>query len=126
VDPVLTVQCVHESDVAWHCPGANRRGIGIELCGRSDQSPEQWADPMSEGELRQASVLAARICQRWGIPIVRLTPEAIQRGEHGIAGHMDFTVAFKTPGGHHDPGPDFPWQHFMDLVREAADYLAPA
>jgi N-acetyl-anhydromuramyl-L-alanine amidase AmpD len=125
VGPDCSVQCVRETDVAWHCKGANRRGIGIELCGRADQTPAQWADPYSESELAQAAVLAASMCTRWGIPAVRLSPDDIVRGQRGIAGHMDFTVAFKTPGGHHDPGPDFPWHHYLDLVRAAIDDQDP-
>jgi N-acetyl-anhydromuramyl-L-alanine amidase AmpD len=112
---------VLETDVAYHCPKANRRGIGIELCGRADQTPAQWADDGSESELVQASVIVAVACQRWGIPAVRLSPDDIVHGQRGIAGHMDFTAAFSTPGGHMDPGVSFPWGHFMNLVRSAID-----
>jgi len=121
IDPSEVVQCVRETDVAWHCPGANRRGIGIEHCGLSDQTPEQWADADSEAELQQSAVLAATLCHRWGIPAVRLSPRDIVHGQRGFAGHVDFTEAFKTPGGHRDPGPHFPWAHYMDLVRAAID-----
>jgi N-acetyl-anhydromuramyl-L-alanine amidase AmpD len=125
VDPSQVIQCVHETDIAWHCPGANRRGIGIEHCGVSEQTPAQWSDEGSEAELRQSAVLVADICHRWGIPPVRLSPSDIVKGQRGIAGHMDFTAAFKTPGGHRDPGPDFPWQHYIELVRLAMDSQTP-
>lgn len=121
VDPELVVQCVRETDVAWHCKGANRRGIGIEHCGRADQTPEQWADAGSESELRQSAVLVANICLRWGIPPVRLAPGDIRKGGRGIAGHADFVAAFATPGGHWDPGPSFPWEHYLDLISRAID-----
>jgi hypothetical protein len=39
---------------------------------------------------------------------------------------MDFTEAFKTPGGHMDPGASFPWQHYIELVVAAIDTLTPA
>jgi N-acetyl-anhydromuramyl-L-alanine amidase AmpD len=125
IDPSQVIQCVRETDVAWHCPGANRRGIGIEHCGVSEQTPEQWGDEGSEAELRQSAVLVAALCHRWGIPAVRLSPEDIIRGQRGIAGHVDFTESFKTPGGHRDPGPNFPWQHYLDLVRAAIDDVDP-
>ena len=124
IDPIQVIQCVRETDVAWHCPGANRRGIGIEHCGLSEQTPAQWADEGSEAELQQSAVLAAAMCARWGIPAVRLSPDDILHGQRGIAGHMDFTAAFQTPNGHHDPGPDFPWQHYLDLVHAAIDAAA--
>ena len=121
IDPGEVIQCVQETDVAWHCPGANRRGIGIEHCGLSEQTPEQWADEDSEAELRQSAVLAASMCQRWGIPPIKLSVDDIRQGMRGIAGHVDFTEAFQTPGGHRDPGPDFPWQHYIELVESAID-----
>jgi N-acetyl-anhydromuramyl-L-alanine amidase AmpD len=119
IDPIDVIQCVHDSDVAWHCPGANRRGIGIEHCGTSEQTPEQWADEGSEAELGQSAVLVAALCQKFGIPAVKLSPGDIAAGKRGIAGHADFTEAFSTPGGHTDPGPSFPWQHYLELVIAA-------
>jgi N-acetyl-anhydromuramyl-L-alanine amidase AmpD len=121
IDPAEVIQCVRDTDVAWHCPGANRRGIGIEHCGLSEQTPAQWADADSEAELEQSAVLVAALCAKWGLPAVRLSPGDIVRGQRGIAGHMDFTAAFRTPGGHHDPGVSFPWQHYLDLIHAAID-----
>lgn len=121
IDPTQVIQCVRDTDVAWHCPGANRRGIGIEHCGLSEQTPEQWADEGSEAELRQSAVLVAALCKQWGIPPLKLAPDDIRKGTRGIAGHADFTDAFQTPGGHRDPGPNFPWGHYLDLVRLAMD-----
>jgi hypothetical protein len=37
----------------------------------------------------------------------------------GIVGHVDCTIAYPEDGGDHtDPGPSFPWDVFLDLVRE--------
>jgi N-acetyl-anhydromuramyl-L-alanine amidase AmpD len=116
VDPTMAVQCVREEDVAWHCKGANKFGLGIEHCGRIEQTPGQWADEGSESELRQSAVIAAAMCVRWSIPAVRLFPIDIVQGRRGIAGHIDFVEAFKTIGGHRDPGPNFPWDHYIQLV----------
>jgi N-acetyl-anhydromuramyl-L-alanine amidase AmpD len=125
IDPSQVIQCVRETDVAWHCPGANRRGIGIEHCGMSEQTPEQWADDASESELQQSAVLVGALCQKWGIPAVRLSPSDISHGQRGIAGHVDFTDAFKTQGGHRDPGRSFPWDRYILLVRKAIDTQTP-
>lgn len=121
IDPTEVIQCVHDDDIAWHCPGANRRGIGIEHCGLSEQTPEQWADENSQAELRQSAVLVAALCQRYGIPPIKLSPADIAAGTRGIAGHVDFTEAFQTPGGHRDPGPNFPWERYIGMVRLAMD-----
>ena len=126
IDPTTVVQCVRETDVAWHCPGANRRGLGIEHCGLSEQTPEQWADEGSEAELQQSAILAASMCQKWGIPPVKLSVDDIQKGMRGIAGHVDFTNAFPQLGGtHQDPGPNFPWDHYIELVAAAIDAVTP-
>ena len=123
IDPSEVIQCVKESDVAWHCPGANRRGIGIEHCGRSDQTPEQWDDLTSVAELKASANLVALICHHWHIPPVRIDAKAINGFVRGIAGHADFTEAFHTKGGHTDPGPNFPWDNYMNLVRQEYDAI---
>ena len=38
VDADSIVQCVRDQDVAWHAPGANHDGIGIEHAGRAKQT----------------------------------------------------------------------------------------
>ena len=118
VDPINVIQCVRDADVAWHCPGANRLGIGIEHAGYSEgPSATDWlTDSHAQGMLPLAAQIAAQICHKWSIPIVRLTPAQIQAGEHGIIGHADATIAFATPGGHTDPGPTWPWDQYLRAV----------
>lgn len=122
VDPSQVIQTVHEQDVAWHCKShdglVNQYGIGIELCGLSEQTAEQWADEASEAEIRLAATLVVGICEHWNIPIVKLSVAEIIKRKRGIAGHRDFTQAFAVAGGHMDPGPNFPWDHFIDLIRK--------
>jgi hypothetical protein len=112
-------QSVREKDTAYHGKQANARGIGIELCQRANQTIAQWDDEYSRSVLTTAAELCARIAQRWSIPIRKLTPTQILAEESGFAGHVDFTRAHKVRGGHVDPGPNFPWQHFLGLVQAA-------
>jgi N-acetyl-anhydromuramyl-L-alanine amidase AmpD len=122
VDAGEAIQCVRETDVAWHCPGGNRRGIGIELCGRAGQTAAQWADADSEATLRLAAVVAATSAARWDIPIIRVQPAQLIHGVRGFAGHVDFTEAYPIVADkrntHWDPGPGFPWDHFLELVAQ--------
>lgn len=118
VDSNSITQSVRERDVAWHAKQANRVGIGIELCARAAWTAARWIEPDALDMLQRAAELAARICKRWNIPLVRLTPDQVKAGARGICGHHDVTRAYATPGGHTDPGAAFPWDWLLSRMRE--------
>lgn len=98
------VQMVLEKDKCLHAgsktqAGWNDRSIGIEH--------EDWAHdntPPPEAMLAASATLVADICKRRGIPVDR---------QH-IVGHGEI------PGvTHTDPGPLWPWEHYMDLIQKA-------
>jgi N-acetyl-anhydromuramyl-L-alanine amidase AmpD len=115
VDPHQVVQCVRETDVAWHAPMANRYGIGIELTGYAKQTAAEWADDASRAILDRAAILVADICHRRGIPAVKLSAADLLAGKRGICGHVDTTEAWHK-STHVDPGPCFPWSAFIAAV----------
>lgn len=118
VDDNSIVQCVLEKDVAWHAPGANARGIGIEHAGYAKQKREEWLDPYSAAMLEMSAGLVADICRRYSIPVVRPSVEELKKGARGIIGHIDATNAWSNGKGHYDPGPNFPWDWFLARVAE--------
>lgn len=118
VDNDSTVQCVQLRDVAWAAPGANSEGIQIELAGRSAQTRAQWLDEYSRPMLQRAAKLTAQLCREYGIPVVRVGPLDLKRGRPGITGHVDVTNAFRR-SDHTDPGPQFPWDWFLNEVKAA-------
>lgn len=125
VDNDSIVQCVKDRDIAWHAPGANHNGIGIEHAGYARQTPEEWADEYSTAMLARSASLTARLCHKYGIPVVWLDAEALARpGARGITGHVQCTDAFSGGKGHQDPGPHFPVDGYLALVRAALDSLA--
>lgn len=125
VDQDEVIQCVRLDDVAWHAPGANRVGIGIEHAGFASQTPEDWNDEASRAILARSAKLCAEIMSAAGVSPGRLTPDQVKAGMSGICGHIDVTRAFPDEGhGHTDPGPNFPWDGYLKLVSEELAVLA--
>ncbi|MEQ9324536.1 MAG: hypothetical protein RIF41_35555, partial [Polyangiaceae bacterium] len=62
--------------------------------------------------------LVARICARWNIPVRFVRADELRRDVRGITTHWEVT---KGPGRgrtwHTDPGPYFPMERYLELVR---------
>ena len=120
VDDNSIVQCVNEGDYAWASgPTGNLNGIQIEMAGRAAQSRADWLDDYSRAMLERTAALTADICNRHGIPVRGLTDEQVARGEAGITTHAALARVFRETD-HSDPGPDFPWDFFMERVQAHA------
>jgi hypothetical protein len=116
-----TVQCVLTADQAHTArTQGNRRGIHHELCAKASFSRSKWlSEDYGLPMLRRAAKQVARDCKKWGIPVRKLTPGQVADGVKGICGHVDITKAFPQDNGTHtDPGPNFPWDTFIDMVRD--------
>lgn len=119
VDSKTSVVVVADSDIAWAAPGANNDGLHVELAGKASQSREEWLDPYSRGVLNQAAIVVAQWCRTYQIPVRTLTPDQVAGGKaKGICGHIDVTRAFPDKGSHTDPGKNFPWDVFIELVQK--------
>lgn len=116
VDDVEVVQCVRERDVPWGAPGANRNGIHIEHAGYAAQSAADWRDEYSMAMLHLSVELCAVVCKTWGIPATVVTSGALLAGGRGITTHAQVSLAFGTPGGHTDPGQNFPLNWYASRV----------
>lgn len=117
VDSREIVQCVDERHVAWHAPGCNSSGIGIEHAGYAKQNAEQWMDPYSRAMLLLSVELCADVCKRHGIPAVALDAGALRAGLPGITTHAAVSQAFKR-STHWDPGMGFPLKWYVKAVGE--------
>lgn len=116
VDANSIVQCVREKDIAWHAPGCNHNGIGIEHAGRARQSRAEWLDDYGVAMLNRSAVLVAHVCQRHRIPVTWLHPADLVAGKRGITSHNNVSKAFHR-GSHWDPGPGFPMEWYLRKVR---------
>jgi len=127
VDNDSVVQHMGWDEKAAHARGgnANATGIGIEHAGRAAQTAAQWDDDYSRAVLVRSAQLTAALAIRYGIPVVKLTPTQVAAGARGFCGHADVTYAYNVRGGHTDPGTNFPWDRYLELVRTYAGQ-APA
>ncbi|HET8939005.1 MAG TPA: peptidoglycan recognition family protein [Polyangiales bacterium] len=124
VDTGEVVQCVPWACEAWHCGRTgNRYGEGIELCGRADQTLEQWLDAKSLPMLAIAAQLVRWRCAVNSLPLEWLTKEDLQHFKRGITSHAEVSRAFRE-SSHWDPGPAFPIAAFVDAVRLAVPSTA--
>lgn len=118
IDSDSVVECVPAELVAWHAPGANQLGIGLEHAGYGRQTREQWLDDYGKTMLSLSAQLCAELCQHFGIPPVALDPDDLRANLTGITRHADVTLAFPEKShGHTDPGPAFPLDYYLALVR---------
>lgn len=118
IDSDTIVQSVHDKDVAWHAPGANHNGIGLEHAGRAAQSKGEWGDAYSVAMLQLSAQLTAQLCRAYKIPAIYRPASELLRGQRGITTHAQVTLAFKR-GNHTDPGANFPMVEYIRQVRQA-------
>ena len=125
IDADSVVQCVRDRDVAWHAPGANHNGLGLEHAGRARQTAREWRDPYSDAMLERSAKLAAEKCRRYGIPAVWLYPADLRAGRRGITSHVNVSLAFRR-SSHTDPGRHFPVERYVRAVRRRLRAARPA
>ncbi|MEO3756021.1 peptidoglycan-binding protein [Streptomyces sp. B6B3] len=100
-------QMVRDADTAWHARSGNAYSVGIEHEGWVDD-PAWFTDAM----YRSSAALTAHLADEYGIPKDR---------EH-IVGHSEV-----PDNDHTDPGPNWDWDYYMELVGgDPGDPGAPA
>jgi N-acetyl-anhydromuramyl-L-alanine amidase AmpD len=120
VDSDSIVQCVPWDRVAWHAPGANQFGIGIEHAGFVRQNASGWSDAYSQRMLDLSAWLVAELCDEYAIPVEFVDAAGLLQKKRGITTHEQVSKAWKK-STHGDPGGDFPIETY---VRAVARYSA--
>ena len=112
---------VSRSNKAWTQSAYNSQAISVELCGApfgtSSPCGASWSTDEWNKHDKMLTNLADWIreeCNHYGIPMVKLSSGQAQGSSKGVCGHFDLGTG---GGGHHDPGPNFPWQRVMNMVR---------
>ena len=112
-------------------PGAALRAKGKYPGGPKDTpNAAWWASPEATVMLKSSAKLFAWLCDKYGIPRARATGwhGRGKGGTKGISGHVEVS-GYNTTGyyyskggskeGHHDPGPEFPWDKYIKMVQDA-------
>lgn len=123
VDSNSVVQGVPDAGIAWHAPGANNNGIGIEHAGKARQSREDWLDEFSLPMLDISAQLVGEIlCPSWNFPVRFVDAQALleKPQQRGITTHAEVTKAFKR-STHTDPGKGFPMDWYVNRVKAYND-----
>lgn len=107
--------CVPENTIAWHAP-PNPHSIGIEICGEASYTREQWLSDLVWPAVEEAAARTRELCQRYDLPMRKLTVAQVKADAEGVCGHVDVSLAFRQ-ADHTDPGRRFPWDEFMHLVN---------
>lgn len=106
---------VHSNRKAWTILNLNSVTCNIEFVGRAAQSRKDW----EEAQLKAGARWAAYWCIEYGIPaqrgVVRNVAGNAVVTKKGIITHKQLTDA--GFGSHTDPGPNFPMDRFLELVR---------
>ena len=126
VDNNSVVAGVRPYDTAWTTGSINDYAYSYELAGRASQTKADWADAFSTAMMQLAAKRVAKAAILWKIPVLKLSPAELKAGRTGICGHVDQTVAYQVKGGHTDPGVNFPWLLFLDLVKAEVAVLMGA
>lgn len=115
VDDEVCYRCVPDLVIPWGAPGVNTSGLHIEHCGWARWSRAEW---MHHGRmLRHSAKHAAEWCVKYDIPRRWVGPWGLKLRRKGFTTHADASKAFGG-SGHTDPGPHFPKDFYMGLVRE--------
>lgn len=104
VDDHEVWRCVDDMVIAWHAVGHNTIGLGLEIAGFARWTRDEWMG--HQPRLVEAARIHAGWNRMYGIPLV----ESTTRGYHSHAG---------LPGNDHwDPGSGFPWDFYLNQVRQ--------
>jgi N-acetylmuramoyl-L-alanine amidase len=123
VDDTSCFRTLPDNVIPWGAAGgrANEDGLHIEMAGFAKWTRAEWLK--HQATLDKTAAWIAEWSALYGVPLTFLTAADLKRDglkARGITTHAAITEAFK-PGGHTDPGKNFP----IDVVMRAAGGSVP-
>ncbi len=116
IDNDSIVQCVLDKDIAWHAPGANSNGIGLEHAGYARQTEAEWLDDYGRDMLERSAALTAQLCRLYHVPQIWVPKGGLAKRVRGLTTHKQVTDELNGGKGHWDPGPGFPFTWYLERV----------
>lgn len=102
---------VQRSEKAWTVAAYNPVSVNAETVGFASWSTDEWHK--HDNMLQNTAMWIREECAHFGLPIVKLTALQAQTHGRGVCGHVELGL---SGGGHHDPGPGFPWDYVLHLA----------
>lgn len=109
------VRCNTDDWVTWSSGNkGNNVLLHIAVVGHAAWSRAEWL--RHDIALAAVAKYLAYWSRRYGIPLVKITPDQLKAGVRGVVGHVDTGRAW---GGtdHTDPGPDFPYGDVLAMAH---------
>jgi hypothetical protein len=117
VDDRECYRTLDDTRIPFGAPGTNTNGFHIEHAGHAKLwNRQKWMS--HEQTLRRGAFKAAFHAVKFGVPLKILSANDLRHGRSGFVTHATVSEAFH--GSHTDPGPGFPLDHYMELVRRFA------
>lgn len=121
-DTVNTIgEYVRHDYKSWTCANFNPVAVQAEMCAWASWSLAEWNKHPTM--LSNCAAWVAEEASRFGIPLVRLTPEQAQGSGRGVCQHRDLG---RGGGGHIDCGNDFPINAVLSMASGGSYTPAPA
>jgi len=116
IDVNAVIQCVYDSNTAFACKNANANGMHLEHAGYAAQTACDWADEYNQKMLYNSAQIAAYLVKKFNIPVQRAEfagPNDPTVTKKGFCGHVEVPLH----GSHTDPGDNFPWDTYFDMIN---------
>lgn len=112
IDRDSNIEMLPDEATSFGVKGFNSVALNLSFAMKA----ADWTDSAKRAAAEPALVLAAAQVSDWcrhhNIPVERVNKAEAAAGRRGIVSHGAL-----DPGRRSDPGPAFPWDHFLNLVR---------
>jgi len=103
----------------WHAGNLNSKSIGIEHGAPGAEGPPAafWNSPEGNRLLESSAKLVSWLSDKYNIPKERATVVNSKAKSRGIVSHSEISGHGKR--AHKDPGDGFPWERYIQMVKDA-------